>query len=147
MVKSILTINGNSEVLSMNIGQKIEILFQRSGFKNYKEWGEAIGLSGDWLLDMKKKDTIKTVDITRLITIVDYHQVTLDWLFKDEDDNYVIDIENNLTDNDISKLLSDIQTELQKDEAKFNNYPLSKESKQLAFDAIDVLKGLIKSNL
>lgn len=131
----------------MNIGQKINTLFERSGYKNYVEWGKAMGLPGDWLLDMKKKDTIKTVDITRLITIAEYNHITLDELLKGNDGNYVIDIQENLEDNDICKLLNQIQEQLQKEEIKFNSYVMSKDCKDIAYDAIDILKSLIQSNL
>jgi len=131
----------------MNIGQKINILFERSGYKNYADWGKAMGLPGDWLLDLKKKDTIKTVDITRLIIIAEYNQITLDELLKDKNGNYVIDMMTDLADNDICKMLNEIQNEIQKTEVKFNGFILNKNGKEVAYDAIDVIKGLIRSNL
>lgn len=133
----------------MNIGQKINKLFERSGYKNYADWGKAMGLPGDWLLDMKKRDTVKTIDITRLITIAEYNQITIDELLKDNDGNYVVDMQSDLADNDIYKMLNQIQErlQLQEDDIKFNGFAINKESKEIVFDAIDVLKGLIKSNL
>lgn len=133
----------------MNIGKKINTLFERSGYKSYADWGKAMGLPGDWLLDMKKRDTIKTIDITRLITIAEYNQITLDELLKDNDGNYVVDMQSDLADNDIYKMLNQIQErlQLQEDDIKFNGFAINKESKEIVFDAIDVLKGLIKSNL
>ncbi len=131
----------------MNIGQKINLLFDRSGYKNYADWGKAMGLPGDWLLDMKKKETIKTVDITRLIVIAEYNHITIDELLKDNNGDYVIDIQSDLQDNDVCKMLNKIQTELQNDGVKFNGFTMNKESKDIAIDVIDVLKGLIKSNL
>lgn len=131
----------------MNIGQKINLLFERSGYKNYADWGKAMGLPGDWLLDMKKKETIKTVDVTRLITIAEFNQITIDELLKDNKGNYVIDINSNLGDNDICRMLNQIQEQLQENEIKFNGFAMNRESKNITFDAIDVLKGLIKSNL
>lgn len=131
----------------MNIGQKINLLFERSGFKNYADWGKAMGLPGDWLNDMKKRDTIKTVDITRLITIAEYNQITIDELLKDNDGNYVINMQSELKDNDVYKMLNQIKKQLQENEVKFDGFIMSQESKDIAFDAIDILKGLIKSNL
>jgi uncharacterized protein YpuA (DUF1002 family) len=131
----------------MNIGQKINQLFERSGYKNYADWGKAMGLPGDWLLDLKKKDTIKTVDITRLITIAEYNQITLDELLKDNNDNYILDINSGMEDNDIYKLLGQIQTQLEENEVKFNGFIMNKESKEITYDVIDVLKGLIGNNL
>jgi len=131
----------------MNIGQKINTLFERSGYKNYADWGKAMGLPGDWLLDMKKKDTIKTVDITRLITIANYNQISIDELLKDNDGNYIIDMQNDLDDNDIYRMLNEIQNQLQENEVNFNGFSMNQQSKDIAYDAIEVLKGLIKSNL
>jgi len=131
----------------MNIGQKINTLFERSGYKNYADWGKAMGLPGDWLLDMKKKETIKTVDITRLIVIAEYNHITIDELLKDNNGDYVIDIMDGLADNDICTMLSHIQIELEKDEVKFNGFSMNKDCKEITFDSIDILKGLIKSNL
>lgn len=131
----------------MNIGQKINLLFERSGYKNYADWGKAMGIPGDWLLDMKKKETVKAVDITRLIVIAEYNQITIDELLKDNDGNYVVDMRDDLVDNDIYTMLNQIQTELQNDDVKFNGFVMNKECKEIAFDAVEVLKGLIRSNL
>lgn len=131
----------------MNIGQKINQLFKQSGYKNYADWGRAMGLPGDWLLDLKKKETIKTVDVTRLVAIAEFNQITLDELLKDDAGGYIIDAKNNLEGNDILKMLIEVQKQLQKGEVKFNGFKMNEESKDITFDAIDVLKGLIKSNL
>jgi|GEM_PF-3568598 len=131
----------------MNFGEKVNMLFERSGCKNYKEWGEAIGLPGDWLLDMKKKDTLDIVNIARLQIIADYNQMTLDELLKDDDGNSVLDKKRKLPDNDIYKMLDQLQSELKKDDIKFNGYTMNQDCKDITIDTIDVLKGLIQSNL
>jgi hypothetical protein len=106
-----------------------------------------MGVPGDWLLDLKKKDVIKFIDITRLIVIADYNQVTLDWLVMDDNGNFVVDTKNDLPDNDINIMLNKVQIELQESEVKFNGFTINKDCKDIANDAIDVLKGLIKNNL
>jgi len=131
----------------MNIGQKINSLFEKSGYKNYADWGKAMGLPGDWLNDMKKKETVKVVDITRLITIAEYNQITVDELLKNSNGNYIIDIKRDLPDNDIVKMLDQVQIQLQQDEVKFNGFTMNEACREISFDAIDVLTGLIKSNL
>jgi len=131
----------------MNIGQKINKLYERSGYKNYADWGKAMGLPGDWLLDIKKKKTLDMVNIKRLIVIAEYNHITLDELLKDNDGNFVIDTKENLEDNDICKMLNQIQTELQKNDIKFNGISMNSGCKEITHDAIEVLKGLIKSNL
>lgn len=127
----------------MNIGQKINLLFERSDYKNYADWGRAMNLSGDWLNDMKKKDTIKTVDITKLIIFTEFNHITLEELLKNDRS---IDFNDDLPDNDIKQMLNKIQIQL-KDESKFENFIMNEASKEITYDAIDVLKGLIKSNL
>jgi hypothetical protein len=131
----------------MNIGYKINKLFERSGYKNFADWGKAMGIPGDWLLDLKKRDTVKIIDITRLIVIAEYNNITLDDLLKDDNGIYVINVNDSLDSNDICKMLEQIQDQLKKSEVKFNGFAMSEECKELTFDAIDVLKGLVKSNL
>lgn len=132
----------------MNIGEKIQLLFERSGYKNYANWGKAMGLPGDWLNELKKKVTIKIIDIERIIKIANYNQVSIDWLLKDHnDDNYIIDNRNDLADNDIINMLNQIQNQLKNEDVKFNGYVMNEESKQLTCDAIDILKGLVRNNL
>ncbi len=131
----------------MNIGQKINTLFERSEYKNYADWGKAMGLPGDWLLDMKKRDTIKTIDITRLITITEYNQITIDELLKDNNGNYIIDMQSDLADNDVYMMLNQIEMQLQENDVKFNGFAINKDCKEITIDAIEVLKGLIKNNL
>ena len=99
---------------------------------------------------MKKKETIKTVDVTRLITIAEFNQITLDELLKDDTGNYIIDTKNDLENNDILKMLVKIQNQLQENEeneVKFNGFAMSKESIEITYDAVDILKGLIRDNL
>jgi hypothetical protein len=132
----------------MNIGKKINQLFEHSGYRNFKGWGEAMGLPGDWLLDMAKKETLDMVNINRLQIIADYNQITIDELLKDNDGNSVLDKKRKLPDNDIKKILDGIQSEFKKDEEiRFNGFIMDQKCKDIAFDAIDVLKGLIKTNL
>jgi len=131
----------------MNFGEKINMLFEQSGCKNYKEWGEVIGLSGDWLLEIRKRETLGMVNIDRLQIIADYNQISIDELLKDDDGNSVLDKKRKLPDNDIVKMLDQLQTELKKEGIKYNGFTMNQECKDITFDAIDVLKGLIRSNL
>lgn len=85
----------------MTIGEKITLLKESARFKNYQDFGKAVGLSGDWLLDLSKKQEVSTIDITRLIKIADYFNVTLDWLLKDNDNDYIIDVKKDLAEDDI----------------------------------------------
>jgi len=128
----------------MNIGQKINLLFEQSGYKTYADWGRAMNLPGDWLLDMKKKDSIEIGNIKRLIIFAEFNHITLEELLKN---NRVVDKNELLPDNDICRMLYQIQLQLQENENNFNGSIMTKDCKEIAFDAIEVLKGLIRSNL
>ena len=131
----------------MNIGEKISLLKDSCGFKNYVDYGKAVGLSGDWLLELSKKESVKSIDITRLIKIAELHEITLDELLKDENGNYVIDIKEDLPKSDVGKMVDCIQKQLEENEVKFDGCLMNKECIELAKDGLEVLKGLIKSNL
>lgn len=131
----------------MTIGEKIALLKESAGFKNYQEFGKAVGLSGDWLLDLSKKQDISTIDITRLIKIADYFNVNLDWLLKDNNDNYIIDVKKDLAEDDIGVMIDNIKNKISEGNAKFYGYSMSNEVSKLANDAIDIIKKLIKQNL
>ena len=131
----------------MTIGEKIALLKESAGFKNYREFGKAVGLSGDWLNDLSKKQDISTIDITRLIKIADYFNVTLDWLLKDNDNDYIIDVKKDLAEDDIGIMFDNIQNKINEGNAKFYGYSMSNETSKLANDAIDIIKKLIKQNL
>ena len=131
----------------MTIGEKIALLKESAGFKNYQEFGKVVGLSGDWLLDLSKKQDVSTIDITRLIKIADYFNVTLDWLLKDNDNDYIIDVKKDLAEDDIGIMLDNIQNKINEGNAKFYGYSMNNEVSKLANDAIDIVKKLIKQNL
>jgi transcriptional regulator with XRE-family HTH domain len=133
--------------VSMTIGEKITLLKESAGFKNYQDFGKAVGLSGDWLLDLSKKQGVSTIDMTRLIKIADYFNVTLDWLLKDNDNNYIIDVKKDLAEDDIGVMLDNIKNKISEGNTKFYGYSMNNEVSKLANDAIDVVKKLIKQNL
>jgi len=133
--------------VSMTIGEKITLLKESARFKNYQDFGKAVGLSGDWLLDLSKKQDVSTIDITRLIKIADYFNVTLDWLLKDNDNNYIIDVKKDLAEDDIGVMLDNIKNKISEGNTKFYGYSMNNEVSKLANDAIDIVKKLIKQNL
>lgn len=130
----------------MNIGQKIQTLFKSRGFRNYQEFGKAVGLSGDWLIDLSKKETISTVDITRLLKLSDYFNVSLDWLLKDNEE-WVVDIKGDFPNDDIGIMFDGIVNKLSDKDNKFYGCNMNKESILLTKDAINEVKKLIKENL
>ncbi|HHV98175.1 MAG TPA: hypothetical protein GXX36_01150 [Clostridiaceae bacterium] len=131
----------------MTIGEKIALLKESAGFRNYQEFGKTVGLSGDWLLELSKKHEITTVDITRLIKIAEYFNVTLDWLLKDNNNDYVIDVKKDLAKDDIGVMLDNIQEKISEGNSKFYGYSMNNDVSKLANESIDIVKKLIKQNL
>ena len=130
----------------MNIGKKISFIKENMGYKNYQEFGKAVGLPGDWLVDLSKKETVQTVDVTRLIVIVKFFDVTLDWLLEDEKEDTPI-AKSNLPDDDIGIMLDNIKIKIKEGkDNKFYGCSMHKVS-QLAYDSIETIIKLIKSNL
>jgi transcriptional regulator with XRE-family HTH domain len=131
--------------MDLTVGQKIAAYKENLGFKNYAEFGKAAGLSGDWLNDLSKKDTLQTVDITRLIKLTEYLNITLDDLLKDNNE-CIIDTPVDLPENDIYKLLIDIQNRLQDDGNTFNGTAMNDITVKLVSDSIDIIYKLVKAN-
>lgn len=135
----------------MNIGEKIQKLKESMNFKDYQEFGKAVGLPGDWIKDaLSKKESITTVDITRLIKIAEYFNVTLDWLLKDNNEwviKYKEGFKEGLTSDDIGIMLDEIDNKLCETNNKFYGYNMNKDTIILCKDALDEVKKLIKDNL
>ena len=130
----------------MNIGKKISFIKENMGYKNYQEFGKAVGVNGDWLVDLSKKETVQMVDVTRLIVIVEHFGVTLDWLLEDEKEDTPT-AKSNLSEDDIGVMLDNIKTKIKEEkDNKFYGYSMHKISK-LAYDGIDTITKLLKSNL
>lgn len=129
----------------MNIGKKITLLKESAGFKNYKEFGDFVGLSNDWCLELSKKQEINTIDITRLIQIANKFNVTVDWLLSDVDGE---DIQDQLfSDEDISSILGKLQTKIKNEDCYFEGTLLNSDATKLAYDSINVVKKLLRQNL
>ncbi len=129
----------------MNIGQKITLLKDGAGFKNYKEFGDFVGLSNDWCLELSKKQEITSIDVTRLMLIATKFNVSIDWLLADIDGE---DISSNeqFPEDDIASMLNKIQSKIANG-SSFEGTPISKDISKLAYDGIDVVKKLIRQNL
>jgi transcriptional regulator with XRE-family HTH domain len=134
-------------VAVMNIGKKIASLKENLGFKNYAEFGKAIGLSGDWLLELSKKETVSTIDVSRLIVIADYAHISLDYLLRDSEDAGTICKQGELAEDDTGVMLDRVQDQLKEDDLMFYGFCIGKDVSKLAIDAIDVVKMLIKQNI
>ena len=131
----------------MKYGEKIIKLRDSLGIKRWTDYGEKIGLSGNWLSDQAKKDSIQTVDKPRLIKLVEYHQISLDYLLRDDNKEFSINKNDNLSYNDILVMINNIQEELKEKNVCFNGYNMNNECKGIVFDSLDILKEFIKTNL
>lgn len=130
----------------MAIGQKIALLKDSKGFKNYQKFGEAVGVPGDWLNELSKKDEISTVDINRLLKISQYFNLSLDWFFI-EDDKCIIEKPENLTEDDIGVMLNQIQDKVEMGNSKFYGYVVKKDLEDLIIESVNIVKEIIKTNL
>lgn len=132
----------------MNYGEKLIRLKESTGEKHWSKYGNLIGVSGDWLAEQSKKDAVQTIiDISRLIKVVEYHGVTLDYLLRDDEAESGVVVSDELADNDIAKMINDIIKQLDGSEVKFNGYLMDDSCKEITRDALDILKGLIKNSL
>lgn len=96
----------------MNYGEKLTKLKDSTGIKHWTKYGETIGVPGEWLAEQAKKDSVQTIDISRLVKIVEYHQISLDYLLKDDTEESSINKNDNLEDDDILVMIENIQNQL-----------------------------------
>jgi len=131
----------------MKYGEKIIKLRESLGVKRWTEYGEIVGVPGGWLADQSKKESVQIVDISRLIKIVEYHHISLDYLLKDDIQESAIVKNDNLLENDIIVMIDGIQEQLKEKDVCFNGYTMNKECKNITSDSLEILKEFIKSNL
>ena len=130
----------------MNIGQKIQMLKDSMMYKHFQEFGKAVGLPGDWLLELSKKEEIGMTDVSRLVTIANFFNVSLDWLLNDNIENQV-EIKSGLSDKDICKMLCEVQKQAQDKNIKFNDCEMDTATSKLCIDAIEEVKRIVQENL
>lgn len=127
----------------MNIGEKIVILKESAGFKNYKEFGDFVGLPNDWCLELSKRTEVTNIDITRLQRIAYKFNVTIDWLLSETDGEIKLD---KLPEDDVSTMLDKLKEKITEG-VKFEGTIIAKDTEELIHDSIDVIKILIRHNL
>jgi len=131
----------------MNYGEKLTKLKDSLGIKHWTKYGEIVSVPGGWLADQSKKESVQIVDIPRLIKIVEYHHISLDYLLKDNIEESAIVRNDNLLENDIIVMIDNIQKQLNEKNVCFNGYTMNKECKNITSDSLEILKEFIKSNL
>jgi hypothetical protein len=131
----------------MNYGQKLTKLKDSLGITYWSDYGKLMGLNGDWLAKQAKKDSLQIADIPKIIKIAEYHQISLDYLLRNDTEDITIDEKENLPNSDILKGINNIQDQLREKLVYFNGFTMSDDSKSIAIDSLEILKGLIKNNL
>jgi hypothetical protein len=139
-------------MIILNIGEKISLYKERLRFNNYQEFGKVVGVSGDWLLALSKKDDIKSFDKENTLKLCNYLKITTDQLIKDDEDieniKKVEKIDNiNKECYDIGIIIDEIKMHLNKDDIKIDGIQLNNKAKQICKDALDVVKIITKQYL
>ena len=127
----------------MNIGEKIVKLKESAGFKNYKEFGDFVGLPNDWCLELSKKTEVTNIDITRLQRIAYKFNVTIDWLLSDDEDEIGND---SFPEDDIATMLDKLKDQITEGK-NFEGTPITNDTAKMAHDSIDIVKMIIRHNL
>ena len=122
----------------MNYGEKLTKLKDSLGIKHWTKYGEIIGVPGAWLAEQSKKDSVQIIDMPRLIKIVEYHQISLDYLLRNNEQVSLIKRNDNLLENDIIVMIDNIQEQIKEKDICFNGYTMSKECKSITFDGLEV---------
>jgi hypothetical protein len=131
----------------MNYGQKLTKLKDSLGITHWTKYGEIVGIPGTWLADQSKKDSVQIVDIPRLIKIVEYHQISLDYLLRDTSEDISIEKNDDLSDDDILKIIEKIKEQVKEKDVRFNGFLMSEVCKNITVDSLEILEGIIKNNL
>lgn len=129
----------------MTIGEKVTLLKDRLGFKDFQAFGKWTGINGSWLLDQSKKTELITANIDLYKKLAIACNISLDWLLLDDISECVIPV-TNLDSNDLLYKLNEIQQGIST-ETTFNGIQLNDKQKELVVDGIDVLKQLINSGI
>lgn len=129
----------------MTIGEKVTLLKDRLGFKDFQAFGKWTGINGSWLLDQSKKTELITANIDLYKKLAIACNISLDWLLLDDISECVIPV-TNLDSNDLLYKLNEIQQGIST-ETTFNGIQLNDKQKELVVDGVDVLKQLINSGI
>lgn len=129
----------------MTIGEKVTLLKDRLGFKDFQAFGKWTGINGSWLLDQSKKTELITANIDLYKKLAIACNISLDWLLLDDISECVIPV-TNLDSNDLLYKLNELQQGIST-ETTFNGIQLNDKQKELVVDGIDVLKQLINSGI
>jgi len=135
----------------MNVGEKIRLYKERLAFKDYQEFGRAVGISGNWINETSKKSEIKQVnDLGYLVKLCGFLGITIDEFLKDDKIETDESIESNIIDvnsEDIGILINNMVVLLGREDVKIDGMLMSDKSKEICIDSLNVVKTLVKQHL
>jgi len=135
----------------MNVGEKICLYKERLNFRDYQEFGRAVGISGNWINETSKKSEIKQInDLGYLVKLCGFLGITIDEFLKDDkietDELNEIDIVD-VNSEDIGVLINNMIVLLGRDGIKIDGMLMSDKSKEICVDSLAVVKTLVKQHL
>lgn len=135
----------------MNIGEKISLYKDKLGFKNYQDFGKAVGVNGSWLLELSKKTEVSFIDLNNLLKICRYLGITIDQLVNDDHivlSNKTIEVTNiNANCDDIGVIIDEIEELLSKEGIKIDGMLMNEKSKEICKHSLEVVKTLTRQHL
>lgn len=132
----------------MNIGEKISLYKEKLGFRNYQDWGKAVGINGSWILDLSKKDEVSFIDINNLKKLADYLNVTIDQLLKDDEEPTSYDELKTLDSKDLYVIMKKIIFILDnEEEVRIDGKLLNSQAKSTCKDSLQVVEQLVRQYL
>jgi len=135
----------------MNVGEKICLYKERLNFRDYQEFGRAVGISGNWINETSKKSEIKQInDLGYLVKLCKFLGITIDEFLKDDKIETDESIESNIIDvnsEDIGVLINNMIVLLERDGIKIDGMLMSDKSKEICVDSLGVVKTLVKQHL
>ena len=135
----------------MNEGEKIRLYKERLAFKDYQEFGRAVGISGNWINETSKKSEIKQInDLGYLVKLCGFLGITIDEFLRDDKIEIDESIESNIIDvnsEDIGVLINNVIILLGRDGVKIDGMLMSDKSKEICIDRLSDVKTLGKPHL
>ena len=135
----------------MNVGEKISLYKERLNFRDYQEFGRAVGISGNWINETSKKSEIKQInDLGYLVKLCGFLGITIDEFLRDDIIETDESIELNIIDantEDIGILLNNMILLLGKQGIKIDGALMNDKSKEICIYSLAVVKTLVKQHL
>jgi len=135
----------------MNVGEKICLYKERLNFRDYQEFGRAVGISGNWINETSKKSEIKQInDLGYLVKLCGFLGITIDEFLRDDIIETDESIELKIIDansEDIGILLNNMILLLGKDGIKIDGALMNDKSKEICIDSLAVVRTLVKQHL